>query len=479
MSVKKNFFYSSLLTVSGYLFPLVTYPYVSRVLGVNNIGICGFVDSIIQYFLLLSTLGFITIGIREVASNKTDQSKLSSAYSSILILNAVVTFLAVALLLVLIYTVPVFILYRKLFYIGIIKIVSNFLLVEWLYKGLEEFKFVTTRSILVKLIYVVAVFVFIKDEGDYVLYFLLTSLVVTVNAVINIMYSSKFVTITFKDVSVRKYLKPVVVLGLYGIITSMYTTFNITYLGIVSSTAEVGYYTTAIKFHTIIIALFTAFTGVMMPRMSSLLSNGEINEFLRMTSKSIELLIAFAIPLIVICVIFASDLIKLLAGSGYEGANIPTMIIMPLILVIGFNQVFIIQMLTPLKKDKIILRNATWGAGVGVFFNFLLVSRMGAIGSSLVWVLSEMTILIASYISVHKIIGYQFSTIILLKNIISYIPAIIVCFIIYMLLEASIIRLLIAGVFIFLYTLVDQYIVFKNEIVLQMSDIIKNKLANR
>ena len=80
MSVKKNFFYSSILTVANYLFPLLTYPYVSRVLGVSNIGICNFVDSIIQYFILFSTLGIVSVGIREIAGCRNNQGKFERAF---------------------------------------------------------------------------------------------------------------------------------------------------------------------------------------------------------------------------------------------------------------------------------------------------------------------------------------------------------------------------------------------------------------
>lgn len=132
----------------------------------------------------------------------------------------------------------------------------------------------------------------------------------------------------------------------------MYTSFNTTFLGLVTSPTEVGYYTTATKLYSILIGIFTAFTGVMLPRMSSLIVDNNEAEFNRLLSKSYEALWAFSFPIALIGVLCAPDIIMIISGVGYEGAIIPMRIVMPLILIIGYEQIIIMQILMPLKRIK-------------------------------------------------------------------------------------------------------------------------------
>ena len=173
MSVKKNFVYSSVLTMANYLFPLLTYPYVSRVLGVTNIGICNYVDSIINYFVLFSSMGITVLGIREIAAAKSEKERLSETFTSLLIISGITTIIALIILLFSIYFVSQLQEYKNLLLIGVAKLIGHYLLIEWFYKGLEEFKYVTNRTIFVKTLYVIAIFVFVRKPEDYGIYFLL------------------------------------------------------------------------------------------------------------------------------------------------------------------------------------------------------------------------------------------------------------------------------------------------------------------
>lgn len=478
MGVKRNFVYSSILTLSNYLFPLITYPYVSRVLGVTNIGICGFVDSIIQYFILLSTLGVMTVGIREIAADRNDSNALRKTFNSIFVINGIATLLVVCILLLLIHAVPQLYIHKSLLYIGVAKIVGNFLLIEWLFRGLEDFKYITYRALIVKVLYVISVFIFVRSSNDIANYYFLLSITVLLNAVINLKYSHRFVRFSFKSLALGKYVKPIIVLGLYGVITSMYTTFNVTYLGFVASNDEVGYYSTAIKLHTLILAFYTAFTGVMLPKMSALLAENKIDEFKDKITKSFDVLIALAIPLLLFCVVFAVDIVDAVAGPGYEGAYKPTMIVMPLILIIGCNQIFIIQILTPLKQDKAILRNSMVGASIGIVLNILLVKDLGAIGSSIVWLISESSIFIISCYSVYKTLHHIFPYHSVMKNIFSYIPMFGIAILLCIYISPSFCRLVVAFLSIQIYAILNQKLYLRNETLLQICNSLTNKQKN-
>lgn len=427
-SIKKNFFYSAFLTTANYIFPLITYPYVSRVLGVHNIGICNFIDSIINYFVLFSMMGISTLGIREVAINKNNSERLNKVFCSLLSLNAATTFIGIIVLIIATYSIPKLYENAELMFFGGFKLFFNLFLIEWFYKGLEDFKYITVRTIIVKCLYVASVFVFVKQANDYPIYYLLTVLMIVINAVINIFHSKKIVSYSIKSVEIKSFIKPYIILGIYLLLTSMYVSFNVVYLGFVGGETQVGYYTTATRIYTILIALFTAFTGVMLPRMSSLLGEGRIVEFKEKLSKSIGVILSCSLPAIIYMIILAPEIIYLISGSGYEEAITPMRIIMPLFFIIGYEQILIVQTMMPLKLDKIIFRNSIIGAAFGISLNILLVGKYLAIGSAIVWLSCEVVLLILSQIAVSKELSLKYPFKDIITNFIIYIPLIVLIF---------------------------------------------------
>lgn len=477
-SIKKNFFYSSILTSANYIFPFLTYPYVSRVLGVTNIGICNFIDSIINYFILFSMMGIGVIGVREIARCKDVQER-SKVFSGLLALNTISTTIMLVILIVAIYVVPKLCEYKELMYIGALKLVCNYLLVEWLYKGLEDFKFITIRTILIKVAYVISVFVFIRNADDYPVYYLLLTLMVVANAIINILYARKFVTFTLKGLTIHPFIKSFLILGGYMLLTSMYTSFNVTYLGFVSGETEVGYYTTATKLYSILLALYTAFTSVLMPRMSALVTNGEWEKFRVLLKKSIHILLALSMPLIIFAVIMSPQIIELISGKGYEGAIIPMRITMPLMLVIGFEQILIIQTLMPLKEDKIILRNSVLGALIGISMNILLVKELQSIGSAWVWVISELTILISAQWFLSKKYDMHFPFRLVCARILQNFPLAVLLFMFSKIPWHFFVLLVVTLGITFVYSFILQFYIIKDEMFLVQYRKVAEKLTHR
>ena len=411
-SIKKNFLYKSALTLSSYLMAFVTFPYVSRVLGVERIGLVNFVDNTINYFLLFATLGVNILGVREIATVREDDIKRNKVYSELLGVNILFTLIVLIVYILCVEWIPKLNQYKELFYIGISKLIFTAFLVEWLYTGLEQFRYITLRSIAIKLLYVLTVFLFIRSAEDYKIYFILTIGVVVLNAFINILYSKKYVDIYWRDFLSLKYLKQDILLGVSSIMTSMYLTFNVMYLGLVSDNVQVGYYTTAHKLYMVILGLFSAFTPVMLPRMSVLIADGNKEQFNKMITQSFKLVIIVSIPSILISTIFAPEIIQLLSGAGYEGAVLPMRIIMFAVLFVGIAQVLVIQVLIPLKKDRILLLASILGAIFSIILNLVFLERLQSVGSALVLVLSELlvTLIHASYVFYNRIIEIPYNS---------------------------------------------------------------------
>lgn len=431
MGLKKNIAYSSLLTVANYIFPFLTFPYVTRVLGVENFGMCNFYNSIVSYFLLFSMMGMSTLAVREIAKCKGDKNELNKTYSSLFVLNGITTIISIGILLLSIFFVSKFQEHPQFIIIGAIHVLSNYFLLEWLFRGLEDFKYITLRSIIIRTLYVFLVFVFVKKTDDYLIYFLLTSLMVTANALVNITYSRRFVRFSFKIIEIRKYIKPYIIFGAYQLLTSMYTSFNVAYLGFSCGDVEVGYYSTSVKIFNILLSFYTAFTGVLLPRMSQMIEADDIVGFQSLLRKSLNLLFSIAIPIIIFTEFYTEEIITIISGAGYIGAVVPMKLVMPLVLIIGIEQVLVYQVLMPLKKDKQVFINSCLGAFIGVLLNIILVPNMKAVGSAVVWLSSEIIVLSSAYYFVRKYIkiANNIWPVIFRKNIF-YIPLILMLLIV-------------------------------------------------
>lgn len=415
------------MTLSTYVMSFITFPYVSRVLGVERLGLVNFVDNTVNYFLLFATLGVGLLGVREIAGAKNDVERQSKIFSNILGMNLLFTIFTLAVYVAAIFLVPRFHQSSELFFIGTAKILFTAFLVEWFFTGIENFKYITIRSLLVKLLYVLAVFLFVKTSDDYKLYFILTVGVVVVNATINMVYVRKFVSISFADLFMGKYIKQNMVLGIYTIMSSMYITFNVMFLGLVSNDTEVGYYTTAFKLYSVILGFFTAFTNVMLPRMSFLLANGEKERFNEMIAKSFSAMSTFIIPLVLCSIIMAPQIIYVLSGPGYEGAILPMRIIMPAAIFVGIAQVLAVQVIMPMKHDKVLLVASAIGAATSLAINFSLVGELQSIGTAIVLICSEMfvTVIYVIFIKRNKIVKIPFG--ILPMNILYSLPSVFIC----------------------------------------------------
>jgi len=474
MGIKSNIIYNSVLTLSQYVIGLITFPYVSRVLGVSNIGVVSFVDNTINYFVLFSTLGISIIGTREIAKYRNNAEKLNSVFSSLVALFMTYTSIVLLAYIIAVTYITKLSIHKELFYIGTAKLIFSVFLIEWFYRGIENFKYITLRNIALKLIYVCSLFIFVKTKDDYVVYFVLTTGVVVINAVINILYAQNFVKFSFKIITLLPYFKQSLFLGSYFVLTSMYSTFNVMYLGLVSDTKQVGLYWTALTLYSIILGFFSAFTGVMLPSMSSLLAQGNDTKFKQMIDKSFNIISTICFPLIFVSIMLAPQIINILSGPEYSGAVIPMQIIMLLILVVGVAQILAAQVLMPLRKDKLILTASIIGASVGILLNLILVRTFGSTGTAIVLLISETSV--TSYyiyvVSKNKIFNFPWR--IFAHNLLYSIPYVFVCYSSAQLFDRPIFILMVAGFVSLAYFVLINIYILKNAELLGILHSIRN-----
>lgn len=474
-TIRINFAYNSFLTVSNYIINLILFPYCARVLGVARFGTTTFVQNVVEYFVFIAMMGITHIGVREIAK-QNNKEQLNQCYSSLLVLNMLYTIISLSLFLPLIILIDRFLELKVLFVLGAFYILFSSFKIEWLFRGIENFKYITIRNIVIKLLYVGLVFLLVKNSNDYVLFYILTVMMTVLNATINYLYARKFVHFSLKGITPFKYLKSSLSLGLYSILTSMYTTFNVIFLGMVWNDIQVGFYTTAIKLYTVIVGFYSAFTGVMMPRLSSILGKNGEREYKQLVDKSLTLLYTVSIPCIFVLLILAPEVVTLLAGKEYGPSIGMSRIVIPVLFVVGLGQILSFQVLIPRGMDKSTLQASIVGASVGIGFNLWLTTSYGAVGTCVTVFLTEICVTsFYLYISLKKNL-FEVDKNNFFRHLTAGIPYVFICYFFHVILKGNTILVpIVSSLVCLIWFIFSQTRLLKNDIVINALSLIMKK----
>ena len=475
MGVKKNIGWNMLLTLSAYVFPLLTFPYVTRVLGPAGFGMANFALSVVDYAVLLSTLGMTLVGIRSIAQCPPSREERSKVFSHLISVHLLFSFAALIIYFIVVWFTPSLSSNKELYFIGSAKILFNVFLVEWLYQGLQDFRYVTLRTLFVRTVYVVAIFLFVRHKEDYDIFFYITIAQVVLNAIINWRYSRKYVSFTFYWHGNKEYLSPVASMGVNSVLLSFYTTFNVLFLGFCCGDEPVGYYSAAVRLYGLILSVISAYNGVFVPYMNTLYANGEIDKFREVVSKSISLVCMVSLPIIIGGTILAPQIIRLVAGAGFERAVLPFRIILIQVLLVGIAQILECQILLAYKKYREILICTALTALLSTLIIIIFVPLYAENAAAIAVALPHLIELILLYIYVRKIIEIPQSYTEWRAYLCSCIPVAIICYFIYVIGLPYYWKVIIAiPVCIILYYVLLRY-VFNNSIITEITHKTLNK----
>ena len=299
-SLKLNFVMNSILTMSQFIFPLITFPYVSRILLPAGTGKVSFATSIVSYFTLFAQLGIPTYGIRACAKVRDDREELSKMVQELLIINLVMSALSYAVYFAAIYYVPRFRQDKELFLIIGLTVFFNAIGMEWLYKALEQYTYITVRSIIFKFIAIVAMFLMVHEQSDYVIYGGISILASSASNIFNFFHIHRYINIKpVGHYNFKKHLKAIVVFFAMSCATTIYTHLDTVMLGFIRTDADVGYYNAAVKIKTILVSIVTSLGVVLLPRASYYVEHNMMDEFYRITKKAINFVFLIATPMMV------------------------------------------------------------------------------------------------------------------------------------------------------------------------------------
>ena len=282
-------------------------------------------------------------------------------------------------------------------------ILFNAIGMEWLFKGLEYYSYITKRSIVFKTIAVVAMFFLIHDHHDYVWYGVLSIFAASASNVLNFFYARKFIGLKpMGGYCFRRHFKAVGIFFAMSCATTVYTNLDTVMLGHMKTDADVGLYNAAVRIKTILVSIITSLGSVLLPRASYYVENGKMQEFRRITQKALYFVLLISVPLAVYFFIFAPYGVFFLAGKQYTGSIGPMRIIMPTLVFIGLTNIMGIQVLVPTGREKAVLYSEIAGAAVDAILNILLIPKFAAAGAAAGTLTAEIVVLIVQYYVLRK-----------------------------------------------------------------------------
>lgn len=418
-SLKKNFFYNFSLNIVNILFPLVTSPYVSRVLGADNLGKYYFSLSFSNWFLILATFGTTTYGVREISKVRDNKELLDKTFSEIFLINFIATLISLIVYIVIIFISPKTNKEITLFLISAVAIFMNLFCVDWFYMGIEDFRIITLRSLFIKLICLVSIFIFIRQREDYTIYALISVVAFGFANGINFIYSKKIVDLSFKNINIKMHLSKLSIFFYSSLVVSFYTVFDQVFLGFFSTNKDVAFYSRSKQIYYIALSITLSISTILLPKLTYLYKN-DFEKYKILFKKSLNYIYILSVPSAVGLIVLSKDIMWLFGGKEFENAYVSLIILSILVFTVSLGTLQYDQLFLPLGREKVGLRGQMLMAFVSITTNFALIPKFGYIGASISLLMAEICgTIYGVYYAKNKIIEIKFNYI--TKSLLKYI----------------------------------------------------------
>lgn len=475
-SLGKNAIFNVAYKCLNVVFPLITMIYVSRVLLPDGVGKVASAQNIIAYFVIIASLGLPAYGVKKIAECRDNREYCSKTFSELFVINVISTLLCSFIYIIMIFSVGFF--YSKIvisMVVGI-QLFANFINIDWLYQGFEEYKYIMMRSLTIKIISLIAVFAFIHTQDDYIIYALITTLSLVANFVFNAIHLPHFVSLCIQNLDIKRHIKPVLTLLAASIAIEIYTLADTTMLSVFKGDEIVGYYSNATKCVSIVRIMIAASCAVFLPRLNYYIGHNQLLEFNSLAKKGIKLLCAISIPAALGIAVLSDNFVYILFGDAYAQSVTSMQILSLSIITVAISNFTGYQILLSVGKEKILLYSTIIGALINILLNSVLILPYGHYGASIASVISEGTIALYQLYYVRKYISLNFISFpktlgkILMPSLAMLTAIVVVKFIFQNVFIEMVISVLIGG----LSFMLVGYI-FRNEFVM----LIVNKLNNK
>lgn len=383
-------------TACQVIFPLITFPYVSRVLHVENIGIYNFCQSVISYFSLLAGLGISTYAIREGARYRDDDEKMSLFASEVFSINFISTVLSYLILGVCILLVPRFNQYSSI--MVALSIMFTLIGSEWIFQIYEDYKYITIRGILFQFISLILMFVFVKNSSDLFAYVWITVISCSGANILNAVSRRKYCKIKLTiNKKILTHLAPILVLFATSVATTIYTNADTTMLGFLSGNKSVGLYSVSTKIYTIVKQMLAAIIIVSIPRLSAYLGEKKIDYFNRTANQILNALVVIVVPAMVGMIALSKNIVFIVAGQEYVDANISLKILSVALFFSIFSWFYTSCILIPYRCENKVLMATIVAALVNIGLNFILIPTFQQNAAAFTTVIAELLSMVITW----------------------------------------------------------------------------------
>lgn len=432
-NVKKNYIYNLIYQIVVMILPLITTPYLSRVIGAEGIGIYSYTISIVTYFILFGSLGTAMYAQREIAYVQDDKLKRSKIFWETFLLRTVSLTVSIILFYLTFASKGQYSIYYRIL---LLEILANIFDISAFFQGMEEFKKVIKRNLIIKIVSIISIFIFIKTEKDIGKYLLIYSLSTLIGNISLWFYLPNYVDkVKVKSLDIKRHIKPTVVLFIPQIATQIYTVLDKTMIGsMVIDKAEVGYYEQSQKLVKLILTIVTSLGTVMLPRIANKFASGKKEEIKENIVTSFNFVYFLSIPMCFGMVSIAKDLVPLFLGDGFEKSIYIIYVICPIIVLIGLSNVIGIQYLLPTKRQKQYTLSVIMGAITNLVFNAIFILNFKSMGAAIATTIAETVVTAVQMYFIKN----EFDTKEILKMSLKYIIAGLIMFITIFLLNKTI-----------------------------------------
>lgn len=476
-SLVKNSAFNALYTILNLFFPLVTSVYVARVLMPEGVGKVAYAQSIVAYFVTFASLGLPNYGLREIARVKDDQEKKNKLFTELLVVNGISTTLSLVGFIIFLCVIPSMRGQFPLFIACGFLIFFNYFNIDWFYQGQEEYVYIICRSIVIKVLSIIALFLLVKQQSDYVLYAFISSMALGGNYILNVIHSRKYVNLTFRGIDIQPHLKPIVVMAAGVLLASIYSKIDATMLGAMAGDRATGLYTNGVKIIDMIVTTSTAITAVFMPRLSYYFVNNR-NEFTMLIKKGTGVLSVITFPLAIGMFVVAPKVVQILFGNEFAGSASIIRVLCILVIIKGFGNLLCYQLVMCTGNEKERIPAAFLGSLGNVVMNALFIPSFAGVGAAIASVIAETIVNGYQLVKMKKILDIRFDKNTLWKSALSAAIMGVVCGFVSKIeceLLLSTVLTVLSGIIV--YVLLN--IILRNEMLYEARNIIRKKVDRR
>lgn len=403
-SLATNAILNTTKTVLGILFPLISFPYVSHVLGVENLGIYNFSFSFLSYFLLIAALGISTYGIREGTHYRENKVQIQTFVSELFSINMISTIVAYILLIVFLFGISFMEPYRKAVLILSTEILFTTIGVSWVCNVYEDFLAIAVRTIAFQILSLVLLFIFVQSADD--LYRYVTILVISNSGanLANFFYiRKKYCKFYFTtEIDWKKHLKPILIIFSTTVAITIYVSSGITILGFMTNDYQVGLYGTAVKIYTVIKNILAAILMVLIPRFTLVFANDDQKQSNELFSKVFNILTVLMLPMCTGLFSLSGDIVMIISGKDYMGAADPLRLLSIAVTFSLYAYMYTQCVLIPVKEERIVLRATIVSAVVNIILNFILIPIWSINAAAITTIIAEFIMFVMAFYYTQK-----------------------------------------------------------------------------